>query len=105
MKKVLLLSSLFIAALGFNSLAMAYEPFEAGLWADIKSPSSEAQNIGLGSKVGKATCRSYVGLVKLGDCSLKAAMKNGHISRVNGADWEKSWKLLYGTKTLVVYGN
>jgi len=104
MKRALFLTFLF-ASLGFCSTAMAYEPYEGGIWTSVKTPSGETENTRLGSKVGRATCTNYVGLVKVGDCSLKAAMKNGHISRVNGADWEKSWKVIYGTKTFVVYGD
>ena len=103
MKKVLFL--LCLMAFGVNSTAMAYEPFEASLWTSIKTPGAEAQNLRLGSKTGRATCKNYLGMVNLGDCSLKTAMKNGHITRVNATDWEKSWKVIYGTKTLVVYGD
>lgn len=105
MKKALFLSLFLVMAFGFSSVAMAYEPYEGGIWTSVKTPSGEVSNQRLGSKVGRATCTNYVGLVKVGDCSLKAAMKNGHISKVNGADWEKSWKVIYGTKTFVVYGD
>lgn len=105
MKKALILSALVIFGIGFNADALAYEPYEAGFWTNIKSAGSDAQNVRLGSKVGRATCKNYVGVVKLGDCSLKAAMRNGRISKVNASDWEKKWMLIYGTKTLIVYGD
>ena len=103
MKKALFL--LCISAIGLSSAAFAYEPFEGSIWTSMKTPGAEAQNTRLGSKTGRATCKNYFGVVKLGDCSLKTAMKNGHISKVNATDWEKSWKVVYGTKTLVVYGD
>ena len=105
MKKLLFLSVIVAFSCALIPQAQAYEPYEAGIWTNVKTPSGETPNQRLGSKVGRATCKNYFGFVKLGDCSLKAAMKNGNITKVNGADWEKSWKVVYGTKTFVVYGD
>ena len=57
------------------------------------------------AKMGTATCKTFVGIVNWGDCSVKAAMKNGRINKVTAADWEKHYVLIYGEKTLHVYGN
>ena len=38
------------------------------------------------SKVGKATCTQYFGIVAIGDCSIKKAMSNGKITALSHAD-------------------
>ena len=102
--KKLLVALLFAGFLGVSA-AQAYEPFEAGIYIKTKSPTIEAINASRGSKIGTATCQSVLGIVNWGDCSLEKAMKNGKISRVTGADWEKFWIIVYGKKTYRVYGN
>lgn len=79
------------------------------VYTDIKTPmptlsmNTEAQGK---SRVGKASCTSYVWLVSLGDCSIQAAMNNGGISKIHHADTEiQSYILgLYTRFTVVVYG-
>ena len=58
------------------------------------------------TKVGKASCTSYVWVVGTGDCSTAAAMKNGGISKIHHVDWEVKSILLgfYRKYTTVVYG-
>ena len=58
------------------------------------------------TKVGKASCTSYVWVVGTGDCSTAAAMKNGGISKIHHVDWEVKSILLgiYEKYTTVVYG-
>ena len=106
MKKLLVLSVLLIAGFVFMPQANAYEPWEVGIYSGIKEPADYTiPGATLGRKTGKATCETVLGLISWGDCSLATAMKNGNISRVTAADWEKKFILLYGSKTLKVYGN
>ena len=79
------------------------------LYTDVKTPMPSLSikvNADSMSKVGKATCSSYLWLVALGDCSTTAAMKNGDISKVHHVDYKgKSYLLgLYIEDTLTVYG-
>ena len=79
------------------------------LYTNIKTPLPSLSintNAASQSKVGKATCLSYVWAVALGDCSTEAAMKNGDISKVHHVDYkEKSYFFsIYSEYTVVVYG-
>ena len=69
----------------------------------ISTPLSETP----GDKVGKSTCKSYVWVVTVGDCSIKAAMKNGGISKVHHVDTDITSVLagFYADLTIVVYGD
>ena len=106
MKKLAAL--LVFLALGFVSIqsAQAYEPWGVGIYNGTKEVMDYATpGATLGSKTGEATCKTILGIVNWGDCSLRSAMKNGRISKVTAADWEKRYIVVYGTKTLRVYGN
>lgn len=86
--------------------SQAYEPWGFALYNGTFEPADyTVPGATLGSKVGTATCKTILGLVNWGDCSLRSAMKNGRISRVTAADWEKHYVIIYGEKTLKVYGN
>ena len=106
MKKFAVLMTLL--ALAFISVpnAQAYEPWGAGIYTGTKEAMDYATpGAVLGSKTGVASCRTVLGIVNWGDCSIRAAMKNGKISKVTAADWEKRFIVVYGIKTLRVYGN
>ena len=57
------------------------------------------------TKVGSAKCKSYMGAVALGDCSIEQAAKNGNIRNI--AFFDKTTKTIVGfrTVTVKVYGN
>ena len=65
-----------------------------------------AENGSSAAKVGMASCTSYLWLVSVGDCSTKAAMDSGGISKVHHVDWEMQSYLLhlYEKMTVIVYG-
>ncbi len=69
----------------------------------ISTPLSDTP----GNKVGKSSCKSYVWVVTLGDCSIQTAMKDGGISKVHHVDTEITSVLagIYGNLTIVVYGD
>ena len=106
MRKLLVLFAFL--AIGFAAMpqAQAEEPWGFAIYDNTK----EAQGYSipgamLGSRRGEATCNTVLGIVNWGDCSIETAMKNGRISKVTAADWEKKYIVVYGTKKLVVYGN
>lgn len=106
MKKFLCLAALITAGFVFGTKAMAYEPWSVSIYSDIKEPLEYAvPGATIGHKVGIGHCKTVLGIVNWGDCSVKTAMKNGNISRVTAADWEKKFVIVYGRKTLRVYGN
>lgn len=106
MKKLLTAVALIVLGGAFMNGANAYEPWGVGIYNGTKEVMDyAAPNATLGSKTGESTCKTILGIVNWGDCSLRTAMKNGRISRVTAADWEKHFVLIYGEKTLRVYGN
>ena len=106
MKKVASLLAVLAMSFVFVQSANAYEPWGVGIYNGTKEVMDyAAPGATLGSKTGEATCKTILGIVNWGDCSLRSAMKNGRISRVTAADWEKHFVLIYGEKTLRVYGN
>jgi hypothetical protein len=100
----LLLTSAVGAVLFASGCAAARSPVTGAWYTDVKADSVSTSNAG-GNKVGRATAKSYVGLVALGDCSTDAAAKNGGITKISHVDYE-SWSILglYATTTTVVHG-
>ena len=106
MKKVLFIMGLLAFFAVGISPAQAYEPWGVGIYNGTVEPLDySVPGATLGTKTGTATCKTILGIVNWGNCSLREAMKNGRISRVTSADWEKHYVLIYGEKTLKVYGN
>ena len=106
MKKLLVLMAVFGLFTFLAPSVGAYEPWGVGIYNGTKEAMDYATpGATLGSKTGEATCKTVLGIVNWGDCSIRSAMKNGRISRVTAADWEKHFVLIYGEKTLRVYGN
>ena len=106
MKKIF--AALMFLTLGFIGIqsAQAYEPWGVGIYNGTKEAMDYATpGATLGRRTGSATCQTILGIVNWGDCSIRTAMKNGGISKVTAADWEKRFVLIYGEKTLRVYGN
>lgn len=67
------------------------------------SATSAADSANL--KVGKSTCKSYCGVVTIGDASIEAAKKNGGIKKVVSVDWKaKSILGLVGQYECIVTG-
>jgi hypothetical protein len=60
-----------------------------------------------GSKVGRATNKTYLGLVSLGDISIKKAARNGGIKTVKHVDYayENAGLFMYQETTIIVYGD
>lgn len=106
MKK--LLGAMFLCTVfAFTMMsAKAAEPWGYGIYTDSISPADYSiPGAKKATKTGCATCQTVLGVVNWGDCSIETAMKNGKISTVTYADWDKKWIVVYGTKTLKVHGN
>ena len=79
------------------------------LYTNIKIPMPEVtviKNADSASKIGTASCSSYVWLVTTGDCSINAAMKDGGITKVHHMDVQTvSYFLgIYKKVTAIAYG-
>jgi len=82
---VILMTFLLIA---FISSCSTTSPVVGVFYTNVTSPSgdkvaTEAINF---DKVGEATCKSVLGLVAWGECSIDGAMKNGGLTKVHHVD-------------------
>ena len=106
MKKLLVLFAFVFFGFSCVPQAEAYEPWGVAIYNGTVSPLDySAPGATLGTKVGEASCKTILGIVNWGDCSIRAAMKDGKITKVTSADWEKKFIVVYGVKSLRVYGN
>ena len=75
----------------------------AGIYTDVSGPILATSNAGA-SKVGEASSEGII-CVATGDASLKAAMANGGITKIQHADYHVTSVLgLYVKTTVTVYG-
>ena len=77
------------------------------LYTQVKLPVAvtEAKAASTKLKVGKAECKSILGLVATGDASIDTAAKNAGITTIHHVDWEAENILgIIGTYRCVVYG-
>ena len=76
------------------------------VYTDVKLPVSATANVDTSNlKVGRSTCKSFVGVVAVGDASIEAAKKNGGIKKVVFVDWKaKSTLGIVGEYECIVYG-
>lgn len=103
MKKSLVL----IPAAAALLLAGCASPVPNGvIFTDVQLPVSATSNQDTSKmKVGKSFCKSYVGMVTIGDASVQTAKKNGGIKKVVAVDWKaKSILGLIGEYECTVYG-
>lgn len=103
MKKIfILVSALFLSAC---TTTAPFSPPQAMLYSDFKAPLSiDFDKTELGTKRGKASTYSFLGLISVGDASIQAAAKNGHIKQINHADYEHFNLLVFQKTNVYVYG-
>ena len=107
MKEVLMKKLWFAFVLGVVGMLMGCAMLVpmGGLYTGVKLPFGATGNSGVSSKTGVAECRSVLGLVAVGDCSIDAAKKNGGITKVNHVDMDVMNILgIYGTYRVIVSG-
>ena len=104
MKKLISLAAGVALATVTSGCAAGISPVTGFIYTNVKG-ANMATTAG-GSKTGSATCISYLGAVAEGDCSIRAAKKNGGISTVSSVDYfTKSILGLYAEHTTLVRGN
>ena len=95
---------LFGMAVAVSGCAYAVSPVTGGLYTSVKAPIA-ATNLADSPKKGTAVCKSILGFIALGDCSIDAAAKQGNITKVHHVDYEAMNVIfVYATFTTVVYG-
>lgn len=93
---------LFLTACGTTA---PFSPPQAMLFSNFKAPlSTEFDKTEIGTKVGKASTYSFLGLISVGDAGIKEAARNGHITKVNHADYEHFNFLVFQKTSVFVYG-
>lgn len=103
MKKFFIVSLFFLlTACGTTA---PFSPPQAILYSDFKAPLSiEFDKTKLGSKVGRASTYSFLGLISVGNAGIKDAAQNGHITQINHADYEHFNFLVFQKTSVYVYG-
>lgn len=85
------------------------EGMKSPIGANWKAPlNTNLNNVTLGSKVGKASVRSYAfGLYSAGDMSIATAASNGGIKTIRHVDYEytNAFFFAYQEMTMIVYGD
>ncbi|MBL0717627.1 MAG: TRL-like family protein [Desulfosarcina sp.] len=104
-KKLTIFLVIFFMAFALSGCAVVKAPVSNGLiFTAVSGPETVTANIGY-SKVGRASCRSILGIVSTGDASINAAMKNGGISKIHHVDYESMSVLgVFAKFTTIVYG-
>ncbi len=101
------MKKLFIAmvsAATLSSCAMGLSPVTGFVYSNVKGPLTATGNT-VGTKVGTAEARSYVGVVGNGDASIDAAAKKAGITKISHVDYHNYSILgIYTRVTVHVYG-
>lgn len=84
----------------------AQSPVTGLIYSNVKAPLT-ATGVGEQSqRVGRASARSILGLVAVGDASINTAARNGGIREIHHVDYEtQSFFGVVNDFTVVVYGN
>ena len=100
--------SVRMAQIAANVTTMSVQsPVAGSVYADTRGPiaATSLTESAEAPAVGRATAKSVLGLVGVGDASIQAAMENGDITNVWYVDYEaKNYLGIYATFTTIVYG-
>ena len=107
MKKLLALAAVTVMSLQLSGCLVApVQPPYGILYTSYQAPLDYDQDGGaVGSKSGTSETMSILGLVALGDGSIKTAASNGGITTITGADYEYVNIIgVYQKYTTIVHG-
>ena len=84
--------------------ASVHSPVSGFLFTNVDAPVAATSNPSY-SKVGSASCFSFLGIIAAGSCSIETAITNGKIIKIHHIDAE-SFSLLgiFATYKVKVYG-
>lgn len=92
------------AALLFSSCGSVQSPIMGAFYTDTTSGLTATGN-NLGSKVGRATAKGYLGLIAVGDASIETAAKSAGIKKISHVDQHANSILgIINTYEIIVYG-
>jgi hypothetical protein len=87
---------------------MVPSPLLGIIYTDIDAPYARLQTYledARHMRVGTTECESFLGLIAVGDCSIKTAMDNGGITRIHHVDYHtKNIIGVYVRHTIIVHG-
>ena len=99
MKKLILAAALLMFA------SSAHAEFLGGFIYNGATTPGGGYTAAVASKQGSATCTNIWYIVTVGDCSVRAAMKNGGIRSLAGYDVQRENILGFQTITTKAWGN
>ncbi len=106
--RLLLTCFLFAAITGCNAIPIApVVPAHGQIYTNVRAPlDTDFDATQLGDKVGYGQVSTYLGLVSVGDASIKSAAADAQITTVHHADYE-SFSILgiYSRFKVIVYGD
>lgn len=100
MKKLVLT----LAFLGLTTISANAEFLGGFIYNGATTPGG-GYTAAVASKQGSATCKNIWYIVTVGDCSVRAAMKNGGIRSLAGYDVQRENILGFQTITTKAWGN
>ncbi len=98
-KLVLLIAFLLIGTIASNA------EFLGGFIYNGATTPGGGYTTAVASKQGQSTCKNIWYIVTVGDCSVRAAMKNGNIRSLAGYDVQRENILGFQTITVKAWGN
>ena len=100
MKKIILAAALLM----FSTMGANAEFLGGFIYNGATTPGG-GYTAAVASKQGSATCKNIWYIVTVGDCSVRAAMKNGGIRSLAGYDVQRENILGFQTITTKAWGN
>ncbi len=100
MKKIVLT----VALIGLTTIGVNAEFIGGFIYNNMTTPGGGYTSVAA-SKQGTAVCKNIFYIVSTGDCSVKAAMKNGGIRSLAGYDVQRENILGVQTITTKAWGN
>ncbi len=104
MNKIKVLLAVVVVSCFLLGGCSTYQP-NGGIVTVVKGPITAASGSMKYSKTGRAQANTILGIVATGDYSIKAAAKNGNITKIKYVDVEVFSVLGCGTYTTIVYGD
>ena len=100
MKKFLVAAALLI----FTASAANAEFLGGLLYTGATTPGGGYTSVAP-TRTGTASCKNFMYLISIGDCSVRTAMKNGGIRTLSGYDVQREFILGVQTITVKAWGN
>ena len=101
----LVLVAMFGVTLFAGCGAYSVSPVTGFLFTDVQAPAGVTDNASRSPKVGTSYCNSILGLIAVGDASIKAAMADGGITKIHYVDYHSvNYLGIYAKFVVTVYG-